>query len=119
MYTEKIIRLCINYKKGFYLLLKYHYFLIKFSKLIITLLTFNLIFLKIGTKIITKVVFPVASTKSVESSIRTKLQNHFHPKVLQVINESHMHHVPEGSESHFKVVVVSDRFEGMSLIMVV
>ena len=34
----------------------------------------------------------------------------------QVINESHMHNVPRGSETHFKVLVVSDVFEGKPLI---
>lgn len=38
------------------------------------------------------------------------------PIRLDVINESHMHNVPEGSESHFKLVVVSDAFEGDTLI---
>ena len=32
---------------------------------------------------------------------------------LQVIDESGNHSVPEGAESHFKVVVVSDKFEGV------
>ena len=31
---------------------------------------------------------------------------------LEVINESHMHNVPPGSESHFKVVIVSQEFQG-------
>lgn len=35
---------------------------------------------------------------------------------LEVINESHRHNVPAGSESHFKVVLVSDDFDGMSLL---
>lgn len=30
-----------------------------------------------------------------------------------------MHNVPMDSESHFKVIIVSDKFEGMSLIEVV
>ena len=30
--------------------------------------------------------------------------------ILQVINESYMHNVPKGSETHFKVVVVSEQF---------
>lgn len=29
---------------------------------------------------------------------------------LQVINESHMHSVPENSETHFKVILVSEAF---------
>ncbi|MGH1373920.1 MAG: BolA family protein [Cellvibrionaceae bacterium] len=48
----------------------------------------------------------------VQSSIEAKLQQEFCPSHLEVINESHMHNVPPGSESHFKVVVVSDQFEG-------
>lgn len=34
------------------------------------------------------------------------------PTHLDVVNESHMHSVPPGSETHFKVVLVSSRFEG-------
>lgn len=35
---------------------------------------------------------------------------------LEVINESHKHRVPKGSQSHFKVVVVSDEFANERLI---
>ncbi len=35
---------------------------------------------------------------------------------LEVINESNNHNVPAGSESHFKVVLVSDEFGGCRLI---
>jgi len=35
---------------------------------------------------------------------------------VEVLDESHTHNVPEGSESHFKVTLVSDKFEGKSLI---
>jgi len=38
------------------------------------------------------------------------------PIRLDVINESHMHNVPAGSESHFKLVIVSDAFDGKTLI---
>lgn len=38
------------------------------------------------------------------------------PIRLDVINESHMHNVPAGSESHFKLVIVSDEFEGKNLV---
>lgn len=38
------------------------------------------------------------------------------PVRLDVINESHMHNVPAGSESHFKLVIVSDSFDGKSLV---
>ena len=32
--------------------------------------------------------------------------------ILEVVNESHQHNVPPGSESHFKVVMVATGFEG-------
>lgn len=38
------------------------------------------------------------------------------PTHLEVINESHNHHVPANSETHFKVVIVSNAFEGQRLI---
>lgn len=38
------------------------------------------------------------------------------PIRLDVLNESHMHNVPPGSESHFKLVVVSDEFSGKNLV---
>jgi len=34
------------------------------------------------------------------------------PTTLELANESHMHSVPPGSESHFKLLVVSDAFNG-------
>jgi stress-induced morphogen len=48
----------------------------------------------------------------IELTITDKLREQLRPDVLQVTNESYMHSVPEGSESHFKVVVVSDLFAG-------
>ena len=38
------------------------------------------------------------------------------PLHLEVLDESHMHSVPPGSESHFKVTVVSEAFEGRRLL---
>ncbi|RUR31545.1 BolA/IbaG family iron-sulfur metabolism protein [Vreelandella andesensis] len=35
------------------------------------------------------------------------------PDVLHVENESHMHNVPANAETHFKVTLVSDNFDGM------
>lgn len=48
--------------------------------------------------------------------IEQKLQQEFSPAYLQVIDQSSLHNVPKGSESHFKVVVVSDRFQNHSLV---
>lgn len=53
---------------------------------------------------------------SVEDDITTKLQTALSPAHLEVTNESHMHNVPPGSESHFKVVAVSEEFNGKMLI---
>lgn len=51
---------------------------------------------------------------TIQQRIETKLTEALVPSHLEVINESHMHNVPKGSETHFKVVVVSDAFEGAS-----
>ena len=40
----------------------------------------------------------------------------FSPEHLEVRDESHGHSVPRGAESHFRVVVVSSRFAGKSLV---
>ncbi len=53
---------------------------------------------------------------TVQQSIETKIAAALAPSHLEVVNESHMHSVPPGSESHFRVVVVSDRFEGLPLV---
>jgi BolA protein len=53
---------------------------------------------------------------SVQASIERKLRVGLDAVQLEVTNESHMHNVPPGSESHFKVMVVSDGFEGQRLI---
>jgi len=53
---------------------------------------------------------------SVQSVIEQKLTAEIHPSHLQVINESGNHNVPPGSESHFKVVIVSDAFTGKPLL---
>ncbi|MCW9024663.1 MAG: BolA/IbaG family iron-sulfur metabolism protein [Gammaproteobacteria bacterium] len=38
------------------------------------------------------------------------------PTHLEVMNESSNHNVPPGSESHFKLVVVSEAFDGKNLL---
>lgn len=48
----------------------------------------------------------------VEAKIRAKLTRQFQPSHLEVVNESHMHAVPPGSESHFKVVIAAADFIG-------
>lgn len=47
---------------------------------------------------------------STQATIEQKITDALHPVHLEVSNESHMHNVPPGSESHFKVTVVSNEF---------
>lgn len=53
---------------------------------------------------------------SIASTIHDKLVEHLSPVALQVVNESRMHAVPKDSETHFKVIVVSQAFEGQPLV---
>lgn len=38
------------------------------------------------------------------------------PSYLDVVDESHMHNVPDGAQSHFKLTLVSSQFNGKRLI---
>lgn len=53
---------------------------------------------------------------AIKDIIEQKLDQALALKHLQIINESNNHNVPPGSESHFKVVVVSDAFIDSKLI---
>ena len=50
------------------------------------------------------------------NDIKLQLEKVFYPEILEVLDESHNHHVPVGSQSHFKVTIVSSKFESLSLI---
>ena len=52
----------------------------------------------------------------VQNSIEEKIQSQLEPSYCQVLNESHMHSVPENSETHFKVIIVSESFDGKSRV---
>ena len=51
-----------------------------------------------------------------QSRIESKIQDALSPVHLEVVDESHMHSVPPGAESHFRILVVSERFEGQGLV---
>jgi len=53
---------------------------------------------------------------SMQAVIESKLADGIKALHLDVENESHNHNVPAGSESHFKVVIVSDEFDGKALL---
>ncbi|MBC6416182.1 MAG: BolA family transcriptional regulator [Bdellovibrionales bacterium] len=52
----------------------------------------------------------------IQKEIEENLKKNFSPLILKVINESPQHNVPKNSESHFRVLVVSDKFNNVSLI---
>lgn len=54
-------------------------------------------------------------TNNRKQQIETLLQS-FAPTVLEVLDESHMHNVPSGAQSHFRVTIVSTQFEGVGLV---
>lgn len=51
-----------------------------------------------------------------QERIQEKLSTALSPVFLEVENESHNHNVPAGSETHFKVLVVSPAFEGLGSV---
>lgn len=53
---------------------------------------------------------------SVAASIERKLIQGLDLMHLEVVNESGNHNVPPGAESHFRVVVVADEFNGRRLL---
>ncbi len=52
----------------------------------------------------------------IQTFLEDKLKEGLQPVLLKVVNESPQHNVPEGSESHFRVLIVSNKFSGLSLI---
>lgn len=52
----------------------------------------------------------------VEQSISALLEQTFQPKHMELTNESHMHSVPPNSETHFKLVLVAEQFDGLSKV---
>ena len=53
---------------------------------------------------------------NVGDTMQSKLIHGLSPLHLEVVNESHAHNVPDGSESHFKVLVVAEAFDGQTLL---
>jgi BolA protein len=54
---------------------------------------------------------------SLQAVIETKLRDALTPAHLEVVNESYMHSSGKNNpnaETHFKVVVVSDKFDGLN-----
>lgn len=56
--------------------------------------------------------------KPIETTMKQKLNEALAPTHLHIMNESHKHNVPRGAETHFKVVVISDKFTDLTLLKV-
>lgn len=53
---------------------------------------------------------------TMQDLIETRLKSAFNIEHVDVVNESHMHNVAPGSESHFKVTIVSNDFADKMLL---
>ena len=53
---------------------------------------------------------------TIHNKIADTLNKEFNPVSLKIINESFMHNVPKDSESHFKIVIVSNDFMNIQTI---
>ena len=53
---------------------------------------------------------------SIATQIHTKITQALAPEVLEVTNESNRHAVAPGSESHFKLVIVTAQFANLNRI---
>ena len=55
-----------------------------------------------------------AGTGAMYRTIDRKVREALSPSHLEIADESYMHSVPAGAESHFRLLVVSDQFAGKS-----
>lgn len=52
----------------------------------------------------------------IQNAIENKIRSSLAPDYLEVLNESNNHNVPPGSESHFKLTIVCEDFNGKMLV---
>ena len=52
----------------------------------------------------------------IHKNIEKKLREQFSPEYMDILNESSMHNVPANSETHFRVTLVSNEFDGIILL---
>lgn len=48
--------------------------------------------------------------------IENTLIKFLNPKIIEVVNESYKHNVPQGAESHFKITAISEEFKNLTKI---
>ena len=51
-----------------------------------------------------------------ETSIRKKIEDALKPVFFEIENESVKHRRPPGAETHFRLLVVSEKFDGLSRV---
>ncbi len=51
-----------------------------------------------------------------ETLLKNSLATALNPSMLELENESHGHNVPKHSETHFRLVIVSEHFQGLSRV---
>ena len=51
-----------------------------------------------------------------ETLLKNSLATALNPSALELENESHGHNVPKHSETHFRLVIVSEYFDGLSRV---
>ena len=52
----------------------------------------------------------------VKQAVFELINARFLPVHIELVNESHMHSVPPNSETHFKLVLVAQEFEGLNKV---
>ena len=52
----------------------------------------------------------------IQQRIEQLLSSGINPAYMEVVNESHMHSVPPNSETHFKVTLVAENFDGLNQV---
>ena len=56
----------------------------------------------------------LATTMTRKQRIADILSQQLSSEQVEIIDESHKHHVPEGHESHFNILVISEAFQALS-----
>jgi BolA protein len=69
-----------------------------------------------GALQISKISQRESTMSSMKSQIETTLTSAISPSHMELINESSQHNVPANSETHFKLIAVSDTFEGLNAV---
>ncbi len=58
----------------------------------------------------------MSNNTPVRRGMLAKLEATFQPLKIDLLNESHMHNVPPNSETHFKLLMISNKFNGLGKV---